>query len=399
MDRIYIRRPPWKARMRRPHSLHKMMSRPGSMPPALARYFIEMYSSPGGLVLDPFCGKGTVLLEACLLGRKAIGFDVAPDAALVASAKVNPPTVPEIQAFLNTMEHTKRAGGSIPWQVRAFFSPSTLFQLLDARDRLLDDISNGHKSRRRTATFLLGTLLGILHGHSRLTLSLSCSHSFAMAPKYVRSYARRHGLRRPSRDVKGCLLARAKELLSDSAPSGLGAAYLASAESYPRVEGKDLKGSVDLIVTSPPYLDVQTYAKDAWLRLWLLGYDYKDMKPRFIETGSPRTYLERMAPCMAEMLRVLRPSAHAVIVAGDAPYRVGAERRFFRTAEELGALAGKLTLAGYKLKSEGVMVDNIPAHARYYSCVHKDGGSDGDDAERKGVRLERIIVMKKVNAT
>jgi len=99
---------PWKKKKDPAHVLHRIVSRPGSMPPHLARYFINKYSSTGNLVLDPFCGKGTVLLEACLLGRKALGFDVALDAIIATNAKVDPPTLDELLRCLFLKLHRLR---------------------------------------------------------------------------------------------------------------------------------------------------------------------------------------------------------------------------------------------------------------------------------------------------
>lgn len=47
----------------------------------------HVFSKPGDLVLDPFCGTGTVLLEAVLAGRNAIGADANPLARLIAKVK------------------------------------------------------------------------------------------------------------------------------------------------------------------------------------------------------------------------------------------------------------------------------------------------------------------------
>lgn len=398
-SKTYDQRPLWKQERHIPHTLHKMLSRPGSMPPQLPKFFIAKYSAPGDLILDPFCGKGTGLLEASLLGRRTLGFDVALDAVIAANAKVDPPSLDEVSEFLDSVEPKRYKRKEIPWQVRVFFSPKTLSQLLEIRDSLLAELSEGTKCRRRIANFLLGTLLGILHGHSKLSLSLPCSHSFGMAPRYVRNYTRRLGLRRPSRNVKECLLRRSEQLLCDDPPPVRGRVLLFGAEKYPCLGAEMLTNSVDLIVTSPPYLNVQTYPKDSWLRLWLLGFDYKKIKPRFIETGSPKLYLERMAPCLREMLRALKPRRYAVIVAGDAPIATDGERRFFKCAEELGALATGLVSDGFTFKVDESIVDDIPAHARYYAAVHKDGNKGRHDAGRKGVRLERIIVLKKVEAT
>lgn len=63
------------------HPLHSMMPRARSFRPSLVGRLIREHSSPGELFLDPFCGKGTAVLEAVLLGSKAIGSDVGPDAA------------------------------------------------------------------------------------------------------------------------------------------------------------------------------------------------------------------------------------------------------------------------------------------------------------------------------
>jgi DNA modification methylase len=49
----------------------------GNWPPQVARALLEQYSRPGDLILDPFVGGGTTLLEAYVLGRNAIGFDVS----------------------------------------------------------------------------------------------------------------------------------------------------------------------------------------------------------------------------------------------------------------------------------------------------------------------------------
>jgi len=46
------------------------------MLPALARNAIEVYSQPNDLVVDPFCGIGTTLVEAIHLGRRAIGVEL-----------------------------------------------------------------------------------------------------------------------------------------------------------------------------------------------------------------------------------------------------------------------------------------------------------------------------------
>ena len=66
------------------HGIHRYS---GKYIPQMARILIETLTEPGGLVIDPFVGSGTTLVEAMLLGRRSIGVDLSPIACLVAKAK------------------------------------------------------------------------------------------------------------------------------------------------------------------------------------------------------------------------------------------------------------------------------------------------------------------------
>lgn len=58
------------------------------MPLELCRRLVMLLCPPGGLVLDPFCGSGTALVAAAQLGRRALGFEVNPEYAELALARL-----------------------------------------------------------------------------------------------------------------------------------------------------------------------------------------------------------------------------------------------------------------------------------------------------------------------
>ncbi|MFZ3063330.1 MAG: DNA methyltransferase [Actinomycetota bacterium] len=67
------------------HGYHRY---PAKFIPQLANRLIRELSSSGDLVVDPFMGSGTALVEAKVLGRPSVGVDINPVAALIAKAKV-----------------------------------------------------------------------------------------------------------------------------------------------------------------------------------------------------------------------------------------------------------------------------------------------------------------------
>lgn len=66
---------------------------PAKFPPQLPRTFIEGLTQPGELVLDPMIGSGTTLVEALLTGRAGIGFDIDPLALHLCQVKITPLSV------------------------------------------------------------------------------------------------------------------------------------------------------------------------------------------------------------------------------------------------------------------------------------------------------------------
>ena len=67
---------------------HQFYRYPARFSPCFVRAAIQAFSSPGDLVLDPFMGGGTTIVEAYTAGRRAIGNDVNSLAMFVTSAKL-----------------------------------------------------------------------------------------------------------------------------------------------------------------------------------------------------------------------------------------------------------------------------------------------------------------------
>jgi DNA modification methylase len=352
----------------REHSLHKLCSRTGSFPSFLAQYFVTKFSKPLQRVLDPFSGKGTTPLEACLNNRVGIGNDLSPEAYILTHSKVRCVPLKRIKSYLNRIRNKMRVVkysiAEVHDDVRLFFHEKTLEQILALREILMHDLSD-------EGIFLKALLCGILHGRSSVSLSLPCSHSFSMSPNYVRKYCKEHNLQRPIRNVISCLEKKAVAVLADGLPKVKGEAYQSNATNLP-LEDK----SIDLIITSPPYFNKQTYAWDNWLRLWLLGYDYRDIRQKLFHSGCQSKFKDFMLGCLREMYRVLRDNSYCFIVVGDVRLR----GNMINTASMVAELAEQV---GFYVKR--IINDSVPRNKKYFMFISSE----------KGIRMDRIVELLK----
>src|SRR5579859_7035042 len=78
------------------HRLHAICPYFAMFPETFVRRNLLAWSKPGDIVLDPFCGRGTTILESLLNGRRAIGCDINPVAFCLSRAKSDPPKLSDV---------------------------------------------------------------------------------------------------------------------------------------------------------------------------------------------------------------------------------------------------------------------------------------------------------------
>src|SRR6266446_6129268 len=123
----------------REHPLHSMSSYLGGFPPRTPRRIIEQWVPKRATVLDPFCGSGTTLLEAKLLGRTAIGIDMNPLAVALARAKLASVSLDDVLFRLSELAQGFRGElelDDVPETLTPIFHRRTLAQLCYLRRQL-----------------------------------------------------------------------------------------------------------------------------------------------------------------------------------------------------------------------------------------------------------------------
>lgn len=243
-------------------------------PETFVRDQVEAHTKPGDLVFDPFSGRGTTLLQSLLMGRRAAAVDINPVAYCVSGAKAAVPQLSTVLRRIETLEGDfdpsceESVRESLPEFFSHAYASAPLSQLLFLRHSLA---WRGNQVDR----FIAALVLGSLHGEmdkSPSYFSNQMPRTISTKPDYSIRYWRRHNLQPPARDVFDILRQRAEYRLSADIPSLRGSVALTDARRASGVFAR-FKKQVNLIVTSPPYLDVTRFEEDQWLRLWFLGHE------------------------------------------------------------------------------------------------------------------------------
>lgn len=369
--------------------LNTIMARTGSFPVAVAIDLIRRYGVVGQRVLDPFCGKGTALLAARSLGCSAFGLDVAPEAVICSAAKQTHVNLFGVLEYVHKLKLNKPGlnSGGIPSSLQHFFHPETLTQIVRLQSVLRVDLNSDSQTRREHALVVLAALLGILHGHASYSLSIPSAHAYCMAPEYVKKYARTNGLEAPARDVRSCLIAKLSRTLANCALPPVTHRILRATAQTMTLHMRELVGKIDLIVTSPPYLDAQTYAKDNWMRHWLLGYDRAMIGKEYLQTGSVLRYKREMAAAIAQMARMLRSGGTLVCVAGDVRKR---RNGGIPTTVDTAAHLCELLVQSGQFTVQGLEAQAVSSSKRYYHALVNSNG------HTRVPLIEKTIVAYKV---
>ena len=306
----------WTSKQRAAHSLHEVSYR-ACFKPQLPRFFIDRFTGPGDVVYDPFMGRGTTVLEAALAGRTPAGCDINPLSAMLAQPRLSPPTSEEVVARLEALDLSRAA--SYPTALEVFYHPGTLGEICALREYLLTRDRDG--SIDAIDRWIRMVAVNRLTGHSPGFFSVYTlpPNQAASVDAQAKINARRNQVP-PRRDVRTLIATKTRSLLSDC-DSVTRTALLRSTQRAALLTGPAhvtpslASGSVSLVVTSPPFLDVVNYAADNWLRGWFCGIDTAAVEisihRKVTEWQAAMTYV------FHELARVLRRGGHVAFEVGE----------------------------------------------------------------------------------
>ena len=340
-------------------------------------------------VLDPMSGSGTALVTARMRGHKAIGFDADPLAVLIARAwctDVNPVGVQKKAEELIDRAKIRytglQAGDAYPGdsdeETRAFIR----FWFDETNRRQLSALARAISSVRDNATKEV-----LWCAFSRLIITKQAGASLAMdvshsRPHRVYEKAPIKPFDRFLRSVQAVLKASPFKNRRRFAEAAI---ELGDARKLPLGDS-----SVDLVITSPPYLNAIDYLRGHKLSLVWMGYtvgSLREIRSTSVGTEASKIvatnelhvqealrrmgdvgeltgrfrrmlvqYIHDMDSVLGEIRRVLRPEGRAILVVGDSSIR----GVFVRNSKAIAYLGER---NGFRVSS--IRRRQLPASRRY----------------------------------
>ncbi len=364
----------WTAKQRAAHSLHEVSYR-ACFKPQLPRFFISRLTQPGDAVYDPFMGRGTTVLEAALLGRGPIGCDINPLSEHLVGPRLNPPTYDEVAMRLTALDLDTP---SEVWDdLLVFYHPNTLRQIANLRSYLRTRRQKGPLDRVDAWIQMVAT--NRLTGHSPGFFSV-----YTLPPNQAVSIESQKRINQkrdqvpPERDIKAIILRKTRSLLSKLQARDL---EMLTANIPLLITGSSDKTSaiasesIQLAVTSPPFLDIVNYQADNWLRCWFNGIDAKEVA--IWQLKKPADWQAAMTRTFRELHRILASGGFVAFEVGEVRHgKILLETLVVPAAMEAG------------LKPLMVLVND--------QIFTKTANCWGVDNRTKGTNTNRIVLLGKL---
>lgn len=332
------------------YQTHGLMIYPAKFIPQIPQFCIQQFSQPKQIILDPFCGCGTTLLEAQLLQRNAYGLDINPIAQLLSKVKTTPLNLNNLNSeysnFKRFSESYDRKSRKSKTYIQEFpnlsywFTPYVIQELLSLQD------------------FIFNIEDPAIRDFFRLNL-ISIIRDVSLADRDQLHPAKtKYSKQKENRNIPTIELF--KKSLQSRMPIIRQYSQYDFSETFIQLIGEDATRifcptKIDLAITSPPYVNAIDYIRIHKLEAFWAGLlspkdiaslhrqfvgtenvykDYYNDLPTFSDdslnqliadiaiidkkrAGIVSMYFQRIFTIFQEVYRLLKPGGHYCIVIGS----------------------------------------------------------------------------------
>jgi hypothetical protein len=308
----------WTSAQRKASSIHEISYR-ACFKPQLAGFFIERFSEEGDLVYDPFGGRGTTVIEAGLLGRRVVQNDINPLTKILTKPRFFVPTDNAVSDRLSLVPRDYDL--SPPMDLSMFYHPATEKEILALREFLSLNREQGEDDDVNAWIRMVAT--NRLTGHSSGFFSVyTLPPNQAVSPGAQEKINIKRQQVPPYRDTHEIIMKKTRTLTRNLTVNELGKLRKAGssgmfltgdAASTPEIRDN----SVQLTVTSPPFLNIVQYSKDNWLRCWFNAIDDLAIGKKITMTHSLEVWVSMIFGVFQELFRITRPGGWVAFEVGE----------------------------------------------------------------------------------
>jgi len=300
----------WTAKQRQANSIHEISYR-ACYKPQLPRFFIDIFTKEGDVVYDPFAGRGTTLIEAALMNRNIVSNDVNPLSQILTKPRLSIPSLENIETRLNKIIFEKLEANI---DLSMFFHKDTEAEIVCLKNQLLEtDVDNW--IRMISTNRLTGHSSGFFSGYT-------LPPNQAASQKSQKVINERLRITPPYKNTKEIILKKSKSLQRNLNPKifeqleVIGqTAIFSDADSRETSHISD--SSINLTVTSPPFLNIVRYADDNWLRCWFNNIDVSEVEKKLSLCRDVGTWSDMMGTVFDELHRITVPGGWLAFEVGE----------------------------------------------------------------------------------
>jgi hypothetical protein len=307
----------WTSRQRQAAPIHEVSYR-ACFKPQLPRFFIGILTRKGDYVYDPFSGRGTTVIEAALMNRFVIANDANPLSRIMTEPRFFPPPMSAVEKRLEVIP---RGNAVADIDLSMFYHPDTEREIVSLRTYFLNRRSACRDDMIDRWIAMVAT--NRLTGHSKGFFSVyTLPPNQAVSPKSQERINRKRSQVPEYRDTHRIILNKTKSLLRRI--SGLEIKSLMRAGKKAVLLTKDARmtpeirdESVQLTVTSPPFLDIVQYRDDNWLRCWFNGLDADMIGRQITMARTIEEWTVVMRSVFDEIFRITRSGGYVAFEVGE----------------------------------------------------------------------------------
>ena len=360
------------------YATHAIFRYFGKFPPPVARRFITDFHDPSiGPVIDTMAGSGTTLVEAAILGRKAIGFDINPLSVLISNVKINKVNRSVVEKHLDEyatyMKKGTRKRKAIAALIPAdsyldhWFFPKVQKELALTR-MFIDTIAD-----LEIKNLFIAALAASIRNCSRASRNMG---RMFLDPAFEPVEVCPIVTKRVNKILKGL----------DELPENIDAKAIV----HNSMEPLDQKLKTNLMICHPPYFNVYKYSSIFKFEMLWTGFSPKLIRPKELRESFKIGKEERVHLYVEDLVKAVINSANTVAIGGRFVLMMGdttlREERINTTSLFIKAL--EASKSDFEIEE---FIIRVPKHteASYAAGQRRDGN-------QVGVKLrDHILILKR----